>query len=394
MATPPVWDLLVLGAGASGLFCASEAGRRGRSVLLIDHGPQPGRKVAVSGGGHGNITHRQLDQSCYLSQQPAFCLSALRRFDNLAILNRLRQAAIAVEERPSGHYFCRGPARQIVDWLCREALAAQVTFSLGNPIQRVERLDTGFLVHSQAGLFRGKKLVVASGGLSYPKLGASDLGLRLARQWHLPIVATRPGLVPLQLPTEGFRSAALAGIALPARLQYAKIHFTGSLLFTHRGISGPPVLQISSYWQPGQPLLINLLPDQDLHTLLRQARQQHGRQTVSNVLAHWLPKRLAQAVCDQLAISCRLAECGDAALHRLATALQRWQVTPSGDEGYRLAEVTTGGVATTALSAKTLECRTMPGLFFIGEVVDVTGHLGGYNLQWAWSSAYVAAQSI
>ncbi|WP_130469870.1 NAD(P)/FAD-dependent oxidoreductase [Candidatus Magnetaquicoccus inordinatus] len=395
MTQPRLWDVLVLGAGAAGLFCAGEAGRRGRSVLLLDHVNQPGRKIALSGGGHGNITHRHLGKEHYLCQQPHFCLPALRRFDNQAILARLKKAAIPVEERPSGQYFCSGSARQIVEWLLQECRNSQVHFALGHAIQRVERREQAFLIHSQAGQFSGKKLVVATGGLSFPKLGASDLGLRLAKQWQLPIIPTRPGLVPLQLPPGGLRShASLAGLSLPARIDCQNRHFSGPLLFTHRGISGPVVLQISSYWQPETPLHINLLPDHNLCTLLRQARSLHPKQTVSNVLAQWLPKRLAQTLTQHLQISTRLAETADATLLRLADTVHKWIITPTGDEGYRVAEVTTGGVATSSLHAQTMECRTIPGLYFIGEVLDVTGHLGGYNLQWAWSSAFLAAQNI
>ncbi|MBF0160679.1 MAG: NAD(P)/FAD-dependent oxidoreductase [Magnetococcales bacterium] len=395
MTFPVHWDVIVLGAGAAGLMCASEAGRRGRRVLLVDHMPQPGAKIRVSGGGHCNVTNRNLDKSCYLSEHPGFCLAALRQFDAQAMLRRLAQAGIAVEERQGGQYFCLGSAQQVVNLLVEACRTAQVAFSLGNPVGQVERLADGYLLQSQAGPFSCSSLVVATGGLSFPKLGATDWGHRLARRWGLSLVPPRPGLVPLLLPRAGWLAeGSLAGVAVEAVLRYGKVRFAGPLLFTHRGLSGPALLQISSYWQSGGELRINLLPGVEMGPLFRQARAMHPRQEVVTVLTNHLPRRLAQALLEGLGIGGRVAEVADARLRLLIQAVQDWRVIPTGSEGYRTAEVTTGGVDTRELSAQTLECRTIPGLYFIGEVVDVTGHLGGYNLQWAWSSGYAAGQSV
>ncbi|MEO5363189.1 MAG: NAD(P)/FAD-dependent oxidoreductase [Magnetococcus sp. DMHC-8] len=395
MAQGTGWDVIVLGAGAAGLLCAGEAGRRGRRVLVVDHLAQPGAKLRVSGGGRGNVTNRHLDRTHYLSEHPGFCTAALRRFGAGDLLHRLAQAGIAVEEREGGQYFCVGAAQQVVTLLMDGCAAGRVAFSLGAAVQQVERVAGGFVLQTGAGRLWGAALVVATGGLSFPKLGATDLGHRLARQWGLPVVEPRPGLVPLLLPRTGFWQAdSLAGVVVEASVQCRKVRFTGPLLFTHRGVSGPVVLQISSHWRTGEPLRIDLLPTVDLGQVFRQARQLRARQEVVTVLADHLPRRLAQAVARQVGIGGRVAELPDARLRQLAEAVHHWVVIPAGTEGYRTAEVTVGGVDTAALSPRTMECRTMPGLYFVGEVMDVTGQLGGYNLQWAWSSGFVAGQSV
>ncbi|MBF0460230.1 MAG: NAD(P)/FAD-dependent oxidoreductase [Magnetococcales bacterium] len=389
------WDVIILGAGAAGLLCAGEASRRGRRVLVVDHAAQPGAKIRVSGGGHCNVTNRNLGKEHYLSAHPGFCVAALRQFGADAMLERLAQAGIAVEERDGGQYFCQGSAQQVVALLLAACAAGRVTFSLGNAVQHAERTANGFTVQTRAGPVHGSALVVATGGLSFPKLGASDLGYRLARHWGLPVVPTRPALVPLRVAHTGFLAAeSLAGVAVDACVRYQKTRFSGPLLFTHRGLSGPVVLQISSYWQIGESLQIDLAPGVELGQLFRQARLDHPRQEVATVLAGVLPKRLTQALVTHLGVTGRMAEVADTRLRQLVDAVHRWVVTPEGSEGYRTAEVTAGGVDTGILSPKTMECRTMPGLYFIGEVVDVTGQLGGYNLQWAWSSGYAAGQWV
>ncbi|MEO5340986.1 MAG: NAD(P)/FAD-dependent oxidoreductase [Magnetococcus sp. MYC-9] len=387
------WDVIVLGAGAAGLMCAGEAGRRGRRVLVVDHAAQPGQKIRISGGGRCNVTNRTLGKEFYLSEHPGFCTAALRQFGAGDILRRLAQAGIAVEERQAGQCFCVGSAQQVVQLLLDACAAAQVRFSLGNPLQRVERKEGGFVLHTQAGVLTCSSLVMATGGLSFPKLGASDVGHRLARQWGLPVVPPRPALVPLLLPRAGFLAAeSLAGISVEAILHGGKARFSGPLLFTHRGVSGPVVLQISSHWREGETLRINLLPGVDLGQLFARARQSHPRQEVATLLAQWLPKRLVQALLGHLALTGRIAELADARLRLLASAVQDWRVVPTGSEGYRTAEVTAGGVDTRSFSPKSMACRTIPGLYCVGEVMDVTGQLGGYNLQWAWSSGYAAGQ--
>ncbi|MBF0399783.1 MAG: NAD(P)/FAD-dependent oxidoreductase [Magnetococcales bacterium] len=389
------WDVIVLGAGAAGLMCALEAGRRGRRVLVLDHGSQPGAKICISGGGHCNLTNRTVSKNHYLSLHPGFCTAALGQFGAEQVVHRLTRAGIAVEERPGGQYFCVGSARQVVTWLLEGCRSAQVEFHLGQSVQRVEQAAAGFAVHTQQAVWQGHSLVVASGGLSFPALGASDLGYRLARQWGLTVVPTRPGLVPLLLPRSGFLTGeTLAGLAVEASVHCQKVRFSGPLLFTHRGLSGPVILQISSHWRAGEPVRINLLPGVALESVFRHARACNPRQEVATVLSQHLPRRLTHAILNHLAIAGRMAEIADARLRQLAEAVHRWTVTPTGTEGYRLAEVTTGGVDTAHLASKTMECRTIPGLYFIGEVVDITGQLGGYNLQWAWSSGYAAGQWV
>lgn len=389
------WDVIILGAGAAGLMCAYEAGRRGRRVLVLDHRDQPGAKVSISGGGHGNITNRHVDKTHYLSEHPGFCTAALRQFGPDHILQRLAQAGIAVTERESGQYFCVGAARQVVALLMAGCQAGQVAFRLGNTVQQVARTATGFTLETSQGPLQSAALVVATGGLSYPALGASDWGHRLARQWGLTVVPTRPALVPLVVPRAGFLAGqSLAGLSVEATVQYQKVRFSGPLLFTHRGLSGPVILQISSYWRAGETIRMNLLPGLALESVFRRARENTPRQEVATILAQYLPKRLTQAIVGHLEMAGRIAETADARLRLLADTVQRWEVTPTGSEGYRTAEVTTGGVDTAHLSPKTMACRTIPGLYFIGEVVDVTGQLGGYNLQWAWSSGYAAGQCV
>ena len=389
------WDVIVLGAGAAGLMCAGEAGRRGRRVLVVDHAAQPGAKIRISGGGRCNVTNRHLDKSHYLSEHPGFCTAALRQFGADDMLQRLARAGIGVEEREAGHYFCLGSAQQVVDLLMATCAAGQVAFSLGNPVQQAERVEGGFALQTGAGRLCSSSLVVATGGLSFPSLGASDWGHRLARQWGLPVVSPRPGLVPLVVPRASFLAAdSLAGVAVEATVRHQKVSFSGPLLFTHRGLSGPVVLQISSHWRSGESIRINLLPGVALEPIFRRARETHPRQEVVTVLAGHLPRRLAQALVGHCGVTGRMAEVADARLRLLAEAVHHWVVTPSGSEGYRTAEVTTGGVDTQVLSPKTMACRTIPGLYFIGEVMDVTGQLGGYNLQWAWSSGYAAGQWV
>lgn len=389
------WDVIILGAGAAGLTCADEAGRRGRRVLVVDHASQPGAKIRISGGGHCNITNRTVSKTHYLSEHPGFCTAALRQFGADHILQRLAQANIPVAEREAGQIFCVGAAQQVVEMLMKGCQASQVAFSLGNTVQQVARTATGFTVQTLHGILHSTALVVATGGLSFPALGASDLGHRLARQWGLTVVPTRPGLVPLVVPRAGFLTGqSLAGLAVEAMVQYQKVRFSGPLLFTHRGLSGPVILQISSYWRVGETIRVNLLPNLDWESVFRHARESNPRQEVATLLAHYLPKRLTHAIIGHLGLSGRVAETADTRVRLLADTVQRWSVAPTGSEGYRTAEVTTGGVDTAHLSPKTMECRTIPGLYFIGEVLDVTGQLGGYNLQWAWSSGYAAGQWV
>jgi len=419
MAAAGAFDAVILGAGAAGLFCAARAGQRGLRVLLIDHAARLAEKVRISGGGRANFTNRDLDpkapQRHYLSANPRFCRSALARFAPADFIALLDRHGIGWHEKHRGQLFCDRSARQLIDMLLAECAAASAH---GGAVERwqpcrVERVEfmarTGsgahpksaasYIIHSERGVVQSPALVVASGGLSIPRIGASGLGLALARQFGLPIVPTRPGLVPLTFDAAAWAPyAPLAGLSLPVRMatgvKAQRIEFQEDLLFTHRGLSGPAVLQISSYWQPGTPITIDLAPGIDLAAALAQAKAR-SRRWIANELAQWLPARLADTWCARQAAWQRpINEAGDKALAQLAEHLQRWELTPTGTEGYAKAEVMVGGVDTRALSSQTLEAQAQPGLYFIGEVVDVTGWLGGYNFQWAWASAAACADAL
>ncbi len=419
MAAAGAFDAVILGAGAAGLFCVARDGQRGLRVLLIDHAARLAEKVRISGGGRANFTNRDLDpkapQRHYLSANPRFCRSALARFAPADFIALLDRHGIGWHEKHRGQLFCDRSARQLIDMLLAECAAASAH---GGAVERwqpcrVERVEfiaksgsgahpksaASYIIHSERGVVQSPALVVASGGLSIPRIGASGLGLALARQFGLPIVPTRPGLVPLTFDAAAWAPyAPLAGLSLPVRMatgvKAQRIEFQEDLLFTHRGLSGPAVLQISSYWQPGTPITIDLAPGIDLAAALAQAKAR-SRRWIANELAQWLPARLADTWCARQAAWQRpINEAGDKALAQLAEHLQRWELTPTGTEGYAKAEVMVGGVDTRALSSQTLEAQAQPGLYFIGEVVDVTGWLGGYNFQWAWASAAACADAL
>ncbi|MDO9524482.1 MAG: NAD(P)/FAD-dependent oxidoreductase [Gemmobacter sp.] len=387
------WDIIVLGAGAAGLFAAIEAARRGRRVLLIDHADAPGEKIRISGGGRCNFTNLHIAPDRFLSQNPRFALSALKRYTQHDFIARMNHAGIAWHEKTLGQLFCDGSAKQVVDMLRRDMDQAGAEMWLGCAIGPVTRDGTLFRVQTARGLVQATALVVATGGKSIPKMGATGIGHDLARQFGLRLVEPRPGLVPLTF-SDGVRDgmAGLAGLAVPARVTFGKTGFEEGLLFTHRGLSGPSILQISSYWQPGAAIQLNLMPGTDVAAALKDLRRTGGRQDTGNALAKLLPERLARAVAGWAGLSGRLADQNGTQLARLAEGIADWQVLPVGTEGWRTAEVTLGGVDTRDLDARSMEARTVPGLYFIGEVVDVTGWLGGYNFQWAWSSGWAAGQ--
>jgi predicted Rossmann fold flavoprotein len=392
------YDAGVIGAGAAGLFCAGMAAQRGLSVLLVDHAAAVAEKIRISGGGRCNFTNRETTPANFLSANPHFCRSALARYtpqDFIALLQRHR---IAWHEKHKGQLFCDDSSQQIIDMLLQECAAGGVVHRQPCAVHEVRKTAEGFELDTAHGPVICAKVVVATGGLSIPKIGASDFGYRLARRFDHTIVATRPALVPLTF--DAWQPhAVLAGLALPVRVATGKGksrgEFVEDLLFTHRGLSGPAILQISSYWQAGERLTIDLAPDIDLTERLRDAKRGSHRQ-LANQLAEWLPHRLADAwLADVPGLATRpLPECRDADLARLAERLHGWQLVPNGTEGYRKAEVTAGGVDTRELSSQTMESRRVPGLHFIGEVVDVTGWLGGYNFQWAWASAAACAIAL
>lgn len=393
MSRPTPVDVVVIGAGAAGLMCAIEAGRRGRRVLVIDHARAPGEKIRISGGGRCNFTNRDAGPRNYLSANPGFAISALKRYRAQDFIARIDRRGIAWHEKTLGQLFCDGSARQVVDMLTDDLRQAGGELRLATAITGVERAPDGFTVATTTGSVACRSLVVASGGKSIPKMGATGFGYEIAERFGLALQPTRPGLVPLTLdPALLERLAPLAGVAVEGRVSHGKTRFEEGLLFTHRGLSGPAILQISSYWREGDEITLALAPHTDIFARLRETRAANGRQAPATALATLLPKRLAQLIAEREAGAANLADLSDKALRRIDEAVNGWRLKPTGSEGYRTAEVTLGGVDTTGLDSRTMEARTVPGLYFIGEVVDVTGWLGGYNFQWAWSSGWVAGQ--
>ena len=387
-------DLLIIGAGAAGLFCAGTARAQGARVVVIDHASRPGEKIRISGGGRCNFTNLATTRERFLSENPRFAASALAGYKPADFVALVDRAGIAWHEKTLGQLFCDGKATQITEMLIRRMQGAELW--LDTALETLSRDADGFAARTSRGVIRAKNVVVASGAKSIPKMGATGLAYDLARQFGLRIVETRPGLVPLTFAEQDLALCKpLAGIAVEAEVSHGKTRFRDALLFTHRGLSGPAILQISSYWQPGEDITVNLAPDGDVIGVLRDRRGQGGRAAVQTVLGAHLPARLADALTADLGLEgARLADQNNAGLDRIAARIQRWQVRPVGSEGYRTAEVTVGGVDTRDLDAKTMQARAVPGLYFIGECVDVTGWLGGYNFQWAWASAHAAGLSL
>jgi len=406
-----MYDAVVVGAGAAGLFCAARAGQRGLKVLLIDHADKVAEKIRISGGGRCNFTNRDLDPAAphkyFVGQNPQFCRSALSRYTPQDFIALLDKHGIAFHEKHKGQLFADRSAEDLIAMLLAECATGHVERWQPCSVQKTVFLASStdgksaesYQIHTSRGVVSARSLVVATGGLSIPKIGATDFGYRLAQQFGVPLVERRPGLVPLTFDGADWTPyAQLAGLALPVQVstgaKKARIAFDEDLLFTHRGLSGPAVLQISSYWQEGQPLVVNLAPSTDLGAALLQAKAR-SKKRIANELATLVPSRLADAWAGQDADWQRpINEAPDKALARLAQRLARWELTPTGTEGYKKAEVTLGGVDTRALSQQTMECKQQSGLYFIGEVVDITGWLGGYNFQWAWASAAACAQAL
>lgn len=386
------WDVVVVGAGASGLMCAAVAGARGRSVLVLDHAAQAGAKIRISGGGRCNFTNREVSAGHYVSNNPRFCASALARFTPRHFLDLIERRGIRYHEREQGQLFCDTSARQIVDLLRETCECAGARIELACPVASVRR-DRGFLLETGFGTVHAGALVVATGGLSYPKLGASGFGFDLARRFGLAVVPPRPALVPFTFSRADRETyAGLAGVSLEAVVSCSGRSFTGKILFTHRGLSGPAVLQASLLWRPGEPLVLDLLPGTDILGALLSRRR--SRAEPKTLLAARLPRRLAALQCARLGAMRPFNQISERELRELADQLHAWRITPGGTEGYATAEVTAGGVDAAELSSKTMEARRIPGLHFIGEVVDVTGELGGYNLHWAWASGHAAGLAV
>lgn len=378
------------------MMCASVAGKRGRSVLVVDHAPSPGEKIRISGGGRCNFTNRNATPAQFLSANPRFCISALSRYTAQDFIALVERHGIAYHEKTLGQLFCDGSAQQIIDLLLSEMRQGRAELRLNSKIDRVEKSPEGFLLRFLDGeTVQCGALVVATGGKSIPKMGASDFAYRLAGRFGLAVTPTRSALVPLTF-DEGLlkRLKALAGVSVKARVRHGKTVFEEALLFTHRGLSGPAILQISSYWREGDEIHIALLPGLDLFAALQAAKRQNGRQAPHTFLATLLPRRLAKDIAEVEISAGNLADLPDARLRALSQAVNDWRVTPAGSEGYRTAEVTLGGIDTRGLNSGTMEAKSVPGLYFIGEAVDVTGWLGGYNFQWAWSSGWCAGQAV
>ena len=388
-------DVVVIGAGAAGMMCAIRAGQRGRSVIVLDHAKAPGEKIRISGGGRCNFTNIHAAPKSFLSANPHFCKSALARFTAQDFIAMVERHGIAWHEKTLGQLFCDVSAKDIIRMLLDEMRGAGAELRLGQQVGAVERTDGGFTVRTDTGTITASALVIATGGKSIPKMGATGFAYRVAEQFDLPLVEPRPGLVPLTLdPAQLEHLAPLSGISVPAEIRHGKTAFREALLFTHRGLSGPAILQISSYWREGDDITLVIEPDIDFFSVLKAARQHNGRQAVQTVLAEHLPKRLAQYLAEAHGFAGHLADMSDKVLAKIVAAIQNWIIRPAGSEGYRTAEVTLGGINTSAVDSKSMQAKAVPGLFFIGECVDVTGWLGGYNFQWAWSSGYAAGEAV
>jgi predicted Rossmann fold flavoprotein len=387
------YDAIVLGAGGAGLLCAATAGGRGRRVLVIDHNDRPGRKILISGGGRCNFTNVHTAPDRYLSANPHFAKSALSRYTPADFVALVDRHGIGWHEKTLGQLFCDGSAAQIVDMLMAECAAGGVTLALGAPVGEVDHVDGLYHVPHGGRVATAPALVIATGGPSIPKIGATDFAYRLARRFGLKIVEPRPALVPLTLPGDDALFRSLSGVSADVIARAGKAAFREAALFTHRGLSGPAILQASSYWRHGQPVAIDFLPDQERDWLVA-AKRARPRTAFRTVLGGALPDRLADALAEKLGLTGELANIPDRALDAAAARLADWQFLPNGSEGLAKAEVTAGGIATDGLSSQTMEARRVPGLYAIGEAVDVTGWLGGYNFQWAWASGWAAGQAL
>jgi len=396
LLSPNTFDVVILGAGASGLMCALEAGKRQRSVLVIDHAKQAGQKIRISGGGRCNFTNKNVQTHNYLSENPHFCKSALTRFTQWQFVEMVKQAGIPFEERTHGQLFCTGTANAIVAMLVSQCEQVGVQFWFSTEVGGFDvDEEHQYILDTSRGQTVSQSLVVATGGLSYSFIGASGIGYEIAKQVDITVHTTTPGLVPLNWsPVDAQRYASLSGIAIPATLSLGSKRFTENLLFTHRGISGPAALQISNHWTPKAALQINLLPGVDVFSLLKAERANQPQKMIRSILGEHLPKRLLAAFLKPNLADQKLVSSSDKHFQIVARQLQQWSLVPAGYEGYQKAEVTRGGVDCNAISSKTMEALNLPGLYFIGEVLDVTGWLGGYNLQWAWSSGWCAGQYV
>ena len=389
-------NVVIIGAGASGLMCAIEAAKRGRSVLLLDSANKPGKKILMSGGGRCNFTNYSVDAENFISQNPHFCKSALSRYTQWDFLALIDQYQVPFHERDHGQLFCDDSAKDILNMLLSECEKFEVKIQLNCKIQSIKKLtENEFLLSTDKQTIQCQSVVVATGGLSIPKMGATPFGYQLAQQFGINVIPTQAGLVPFTLqPEDKEKLSPLSGIAVPCVVSNEKQSFKENVLFTHRGLSGPAILQISSYWQAGETIMVNFLPEMNVTEALLQKRSEHIKMQLKNILAEWLPKRLLAALITSKLLETSIQDMPDKQVKLIAKAIEQWQIKPNATEGYRTAEVTLGGVDCTAISSKTMESQSVSGLYFVGEVLDVTGWLGGYNFQWAWSSGWCSGQYV
>lgn len=390
------FDVIIIGAGAAGLMCAIEAGKRHRNVLVLEQANKVGKKILMSGGGRCNFTNYGCSPQQYLSHNPHFCKSALSRYTQWNFIDLVKKHAIPYHEKTLGQLFCDHKSHDIVDMLLRECEKANVQIILQTSIEQVEKCaNDRFKIRSSRGMFHCESLVIATGGLSIPSMGSSPFAYKVAEQFGLKVWPTRAGLVPLTLDApDKERLSILSGISVDSLVENDRIQFRENLLFTHRGLSGPAILQLSSWWHPGESIRINLLPDTPLFDTLKSARTESPYKQLKPFLSHLLPKRVVELFIPAAMSEKQLSDMSNHELESVASSINQWIIKPNGTEGYRTAEVTLGGVDCNALSSKTMETLTVPGLYFIGEAVDVTGWLGGYNFQWAWSSGWAAGQVV
>ncbi len=389
------FDVVVIGAGAAGMMCAIEAAKRGRRVLVVDHAQAAGEKIRISGGGRCNFTNIRTDPKAFLSANPKFCISALRRYQPKDFIALIERYGIAYHEKTLGQLFCDDSAKQIINLLLAEMARHGVVLRLSTPVDRIDRTEDGFRLSMGGQASLCQSVVIATGGKSIPKMGATGFGYDVAAQFAVAVIPTRPALVPLTFEIGLLeRLKPLVGVAVDARVACGKTRFEEAMLFTHRGLSGPAILQISSYWREGEEIVVDMAPGVDLFAALKEAKIRQGRAALHTVLAQWLPRRLAQLIAEREGAAGNIADAPDTQLRRVAEAAGAWRAKPVGSEGYRTAEVTLGGVDTDQLDSRTLQAKAVPGLYFIGEVVDVTGWLGGYNFQWAWASGWCAGQAV
>jgi len=387
-------DVVIIGAGAAGMMCAIEAGKRGRKVVLLDHAKKIGEKIRISGGGRCNFTNIYTDHKKFISSNPNFMISALKQYTHQNFIDLIQKHQISFHEKKLGQLFCDQSAQQIIDMLKAECEKANVLLLNNTNIESISK-SQHYITKTSSTIYESESLVIATGGLSIPKIGASKFGYDIAKQFGLNIIATLPALVPLTFSDDILKECKeLSGLSVESQVSYKKTFFEEGMLFTHRGLSGPSILQISSYWKLGEHIQINLSPNQNIFSFLEEKKQISPKQDINSILSELIPKRLATMICNQLEISGRIADMSKKLISLISEFINSWTIKPTGTEGYRTAEVTLGGVDTNELSSKTMMSKNNQGLYFIGEVVDVTGHLGGYNFQWAWSSGFVAGKYV